>query len=111
MAKNGYTRLKARYEELQDKHADLIAKHDAMQKDNKLLMTELENARQECGTMYQEREAYMRKVTYLQEEVERLNRARENTRHTIENLMDREAWLLRHTLGFIRFWYVKHFGL
>ena len=104
MAKNGYTRLKARYEELQDKHAELIAKYDAMQKEQTKVETDLAQALADLA-------AYKRKCTYLQEEVERLNRARENTRHTIENLMDREAWLLRHTLCIIRFWYVKHFGL
>ena len=94
MAKNGYTRLKARYEEQAKQLAELEKKYT-----------------NDCGSIRAERDAYMRKVSNLQEEVERLNRARENTRHTIENLMDREAWLLRHTLGIIRFWYVKHFGL
>lgn len=95
--KNGYARLKARFEEQAKRLAEL---------EQAELNTagKYEQALKDCS-------AYMRKCKYLQEEVERIERARDGYRKTIENYKDREDWLLRHTFGIIRFWYVKHFGL
>lgn len=104
MAENGYTRLKARYEELQNKHAELIAKYDAMQKEQTKAKNDLAQAN---GCI----EAYKRKCENLKADNERLSNARDGYRKTIEDYKDREDWLLRHTLGIIRFWYVKHFKL
>lgn len=97
MANNGYTRLKARFEE-QTKR-----------------LAELEQAKLNTAGKYEqalkELSAYKRKCENLNADNERLRNARDGYRKTIEDYKDREDWLLRHTLGIIRFGYVKHFRL
>lgn len=97
MANNGYTRLKARFEEQAKR------------------LAELEQAELNTAGKYEQAlkdlSAYKRKCENLNADNERLRNARDGYRKTVENLQDREGWLLRHTLGIIRFWYVKHFGL
>ena len=81
--KNGYARLKVRYEKLQEELA--------------------------------EKEQEVRKLTAdkfdVQVALEKSEQARKNLHKYIDDLLDRESWLFKHSLWIVRVWFVKHFNL
>ena len=74
--KNGYARLKVRYEKLQEELA-----------------------------------GQMRQVAELQEELEKSEQARRNLHKYIDDILEREAWLFKHSLWIVKHIFIKKFKL
>lgn len=81
--KNGYARLKVRYEKLQQEY-------DKLKEQGFNLVAELNDMRAE---------------------LEQSKQARKNLHKYIDDLLDREAWLFKHSLWIVRVWFIKHFNL
>ena len=99
--KNGYSRLKARHEELQAKFNALAEDHASLQKhyDEQVHSTNLLN------------ENMIRVEKQAKDQKEQYEQRIKNIREHIDNLHDREAWLYAHAPMIIRWYYRRLFKL
>lgn len=81
--KNGYARLKVRYEKLQQEY-------DKLKEQGFNLVAELND---------------------LRAELQQSEQARKNLHKYIDDLLDREAWLFKHSLWIVKHIFVKKFKL